>query len=215
MKTKLTGQQILPILVFASLLIMNMASNASLNPAFAQQENQFSARLMGKNEIPPVNTAATGIANFILSSDKQSIHYAVSVKNVSGVIGAHIHVGTSTQDGPIIVSLMNSSASPYVTTSNSGMLVKGTITSAEIKSNLTGTKQLKAIMPHAGMTIGSIQDLVNLFTSGNAYVNVHTQQHQNGEIRGQIGPIAAPPSSNMTAPPSSNMTAPPSSNMTG
>jgi hypothetical protein len=55
--------------------------------------------------------------------------------------------------------------------------------------------------------VGSMRELISLLTSGTTYVNVHTQQHQNGEIRGQIGPA----SSNMTAPPSSNMTtAPPS-----
>ncbi|MGB8937087.1 MAG: CHRD domain-containing protein [Candidatus Nitrosopolaris sp.] len=54
-------------------------------------------------------------------------------------------------------------------------------------------------------------DLTNLFTSGNAYVNVHTQQHQNGEIRGQVGPssntTATPSNSNMTLTPPANTTA--------
>lgn len=211
MKTKLKSQPILSVLLFGSaLLIMSIASNASLNLAFAQQENQFFAKLLGKNEIPPVSTSATGVANFTLSPDKQSIHYTLSAKNISGVMGAHIHVGTSTQDGPIIVNLTNSTVSPSTTTSNVGMLAKGTITSADIKSNLTGTKQMKAALPHAGMTIGSIRELVSLFTSGNAYVNVHTQQHQKGEIRGQIGPVTTSPTT-----PSSNMTTPsPSSNKT-
>jgi hypothetical protein len=71
----------------------------------------------------------------------------------------------------------------------------------------------KPIMPHVGMTVGSMRELISLLTSGTAYVNVHIQQHQNGEIRGQIGP-AASPSSNMTTAPSSNMTTAPSSNMT-
>jgi hypothetical protein len=31
-----------------------------------------------------------------------------------------------------------------------------------------------------------IEDLANNMTNGETYVNVHTQQHPNGEIRGQI-----------------------------
>jgi hypothetical protein len=31
-----------------------------------------------------------------------------------------------------------------------------------------------------------IEDLANNMTNGGTYINVHTQQHPNGEIRGQI-----------------------------
>jgi|GEM_PF-1850227 len=43
--------------------------------------------------------------------------------------------------------------------------------------------------PQVGMNASSVSGLPNLFTSGSAYVNVHTQQHNKGEIRGQIGPM--------------------------
>jgi CHRD domain len=41
---------------------------------------------------------------------------------------------------------------------------------------------------HVQGLVGSVSDLVILFTFSNAYVDVHTQVHNNGEIRGQIGP---------------------------
>jgi hypothetical protein len=47
----------------------------------------------------------------------------------------------------------------------------GKITSADLQGPLAG-KQMS--------------DLVNIMKNGGAYVNVHTQQNQNGEIRGQI-----------------------------
>jgi CHRD domain len=81
---------------------------------------------------------------------------------------------------------------------NTNGISTGTITSSDIRGNLTG----KPVMPHVGMVVGSMRELISLLTSGTAYVNVHTQQHQNGEIRGQIGPAT----SNMTTSPSSNMT---------
>jgi hypothetical protein len=52
-----------------------------------------------------------------------------------------------------------------------GLLTAGTLTS----SQLTG--------PLAGKTIDS---LVNMIRSGDAYVNIHTTQNEKGEIRGQI-----------------------------
>ncbi|MFY9870292.1 MAG: CHRD domain-containing protein [Candidatus Nitrosopolaris sp.] len=207
MKIKLKSRQFLPLLVFASgLLIMGITSNGF--PVFGQQQKQFSAKLTGENEVPPVSTPATGIANFTTSPDGKSLHYTLSVQHISGVMGAHIHVGTSTQDGPILISLLNSSTSASITSNTNGILVKGTVTSSDIRGNLTG----KQIMPHVSMNVSSIPELTNLFTSGNAYGNVHTQQHQNGKIRGQIGPssnttAAAPSTSNMTLTPPSNTTA--------
>ena len=52
-----------------------------------------------------------------------------------------------------------------------GQLTKGTLTNSDFSG------------PLAGKTIDS---LVNMIRSGGAYVNVHTTQNQNGEVRGQI-----------------------------
>ncbi|HXP49444.1 MAG TPA: hypothetical protein VN922_05795, partial [Bacteroidia bacterium] len=55
-------------IVFVSgLLIVSLLSNSFTTSAFGQH-----ARLMGKNEIPPVNTPATGTANFNLNPDTNS-----------------------------------------------------------------------------------------------------------------------------------------------
>lgn len=177
MKSNLNSQQILPILFVCGLLIVSLTSNSFLTLAFGQH---FFARLMGKNEIPPVNTPATGTANFTLSPDAKSLHYTLSAHNITGVIGGHIHVGTPTQNGPVLLTLLNSS----ISASNTGISTAGTITSSDIRGNLTG----RSIMPHVGMTLGSMRELISLLDSGTAYLNIHTQQHKNGEIRGQIGP---------------------------
>jgi hypothetical protein len=34
-----------------------------------------------------------------------------------------------------------------------------------------------------------ISDLVSIIKNGQAYVNIHTEQNKNGEIRGQILPV--------------------------
>ncbi|MGB8936071.1 MAG: CHRD domain-containing protein [Candidatus Nitrosopolaris sp.] len=76
----------------------------------------------------------------------------------SGVMGAHIHVGTSTQDGPILISLLNSSTSASITSNTNGILVKGTVTSSDIRGNLTG----KQIMPHVSMNVSYLNLLICL-----------------------------------------------------
>ena len=50
----------------------------------------------------------------------------------------------------------------------------GTITSSDLQQGPLVGKQ--------------ISDLVNLMNNGQAYVNLHTQQNMNGEIRGQVMP---------------------------
>jgi len=40
----------------------------------------FFARLTGKRELPPVNTEAFGVAEFIFSDDLTKLHYRVILK---------------------------------------------------------------------------------------------------------------------------------------
>jgi CHRD domain-containing protein len=202
MFTKLNDGHIPAIVGLAmALLVISLVAN-SISEVFGQQQQQkpqqkeFVAKLSGKNEVPPVNTTAIGTANFTVNPNEQSLHYTLTVHNITGGIGADIHWGTAYQDGPVIISLFNSSTP---TGKVNGILAKGTITSSDIKGNMTskpgfmeivakGTMTSKPSIIHVQGLVGSVSDLIILFTSSNAYVNVHTQMHDNGEIRGQIGP---------------------------
>jgi len=141
-----------------------------MNAAYAQQ--QFVAELSGKNEVPPVTTTATGVAKFQLAADGQTLDYLISVTNINAIMGAHIHSGKQGQNGPVVASLFNANMNSPPTGKVNGLLAKGTIKSSELRGPLTGH---------------SITELMHLINGHGAYVNIHTQQHQNGEIRGQIG----------------------------
>jgi hypothetical protein len=155
-----------------ALLIFGAAVNGFNNYAPAQQQQeQFTAKLLGKSEIPPVTTTATGIATFIVSQDGTSMSYVLSVSDITGVMRAYLHAGPSTQNGPIIVGLFNPSMAGHPTGKVHGSLSKGIIRA----SNLTG--------PLAGK---ELSDLTLLIKTGNTYVNVHTTQNPGGEIRGQL-----------------------------
>jgi hypothetical protein len=157
----------LEVLVIASALgfaIMSASGLAALTnsaspAAFAQQQQQsqsFTAKLAGNNEVPPVNTQATGMAQFQLSADGKELNYNLTATNLHGFMMAHIHQGKAGENGQPVAPLS---------------MGKAKITSSDLKGPLAGKQ---------------ITDLVDLMKNGGAYANIHTQQHQDGEIRGQI-----------------------------
>jgi hypothetical protein len=161
--TKMTSLKVMAIvssLAFASLGSMAILTQQSTSTiaAYAQQQSQtFTAKLSGKDEVPPVNTQATGTAQFQLSSDGKEINYDLTATNLNGFMMAHIHQGKSGENGQPITTPLQ--------------MGKGKITSSDLQGSLAGKQ---------------ISDLVDLMKNGGAYVNVHTNQNQNGEIRGQI-----------------------------
>jgi CHRD domain-containing protein len=145
-------------------------------------EKQFSAVLTGDNEVPPVNTDAAGRIKLTTNSQQNALDYELSISNLNGIVtGAHIHRGSVGTNGPIVADLKNiGGASAYASAGNGGSAmtstsIGGTITSADLKGPLSGKQ---------------ISDLIRLIQDGKAYVNVHTDQKPNGEIRGQLKPLS-------------------------
>ncbi len=126
---------------------------------------EYSTVLSGDQEVPPVNTQATGIADFSPSNDGDSIDYTITATDIEGATAGHIHFGIEGQNGPVIVTLFDFD-SPQNEVSESG-----TISADDLSGPLEGMQ---------------ISDLVDAFNEGNAYANIHTQQNSDGEIRGQI-----------------------------
>jgi CHRD domain len=112
-------------------------SLAHINLAFSQTEQTepFSAMLSGGEEVPPVDTAATGVASFTLEGE-QSIKYDVKVTGMDRVTAAHIHNAPKGENGEVVVTLFKAD-SP--TGQISGSLANGTITD----SNLEGQMQMQ------------------------------------------------------------------------
>jgi hypothetical protein len=77
-------------------------------------------------------------------------------------------MGRSDENGPIVVTLFK----PKMPTGEiTGELVSGRLSAQNLKGPLQGRQ---------------ISDLVDLFDRGEAYVNSHTVDDPNGEIRGTI-----------------------------
>jgi hypothetical protein len=159
-------------LLTAALVIIAVTVFMGMMSAVGQQVNQpqelqpFTSQMSGTEEVPPVDTTATGTAEFNLGTN--GIDYQASVSGISGVTAAHIHSGNVGENGPVIVTLFKSDTPSNQT---NGVLVKGTITAADLEGPMQGKQ---------------ISDLVSAMSSGGTYVNVHTEANPNGEIRGQI-----------------------------
>ena len=142
----------------------SITANGFINSALGQES--FSAELTGGEEVPPVDTNATGIAN--LQDNVQTINYQLSVNDLVNVTQAHIHRGEEGENGKIVVTLYNTT---MPTGPMSGLLSQGNITAANLVGPLAGQQ---------------LTDLVSIMDNGTAYVNVHTKDFPLGEIRGQI-----------------------------
>jgi hypothetical protein len=155
------------ILVKTFLMIMPLIS---LTNIFAD-DNRFSTPLTGMEEVPPVNTNSTGIALFELVNN--NINFKVNVTSLDNIKAAHIHSGEFGQNGDIVVTLFQSATPTDVL---NGTLVEGKVAAGDLQGPLKGK---------------NINDLVQLINNTKTYVNIHTEQYPNGEIRGQITTVNA------------------------
>lgn len=143
-------------------------------PTRAQAPVEFVAHLWGVEQVPRLNTKATGVATFRVAPDGNSIAYRLELSRVVNVQMAHIHLGTVGQNGPVVVWLYPSTPPPQLRPGRfEGVLASGTITAA----NLVG--------PLGGQPLSS---LLARMREMETYVNVHTVAYPAGEIRGQILP---------------------------
>ena len=154
-------------LVKAFLMIMPLVSFTTI---FAD-DNRFSTPLTGMEEVPPVNTNSTGIALFELVNN--NINFKVNVTNLDNINSAHIHLGEFGQNGDVIFTLFKPATPIDVL---NGTLVEGKVTAVDLQGPLKGK---------------TVNDLVQLINNTKTYVNIHTEQYPNGEIRGQITTVNA------------------------
>ncbi len=125
--------------------------------------------LTGDQEIGSVATRTTGQAYFDVRSDG-SLHYRVTLSShgLSGVTGVFVQMGREGQIGPVLARLY---VPPQATGYLTGTVAEGTLTAADLAGPLAGK---------------GVDDLVRLMMDNNAYINITTAVHSDGEIRGDI-----------------------------
>ena len=70
------------------------------------QKEKYRVKLLGKNEVPKVNSTAKGSASF--KSKKDILTWKINVTGLSNTTGAQLYLGNKSSKGDIIVDLMKS-----------------------------------------------------------------------------------------------------------
>ncbi|MBI2546067.1 CHRD domain-containing protein [Candidatus Woesearchaeota archaeon] len=124
------------------------------------QNATFEINLSGSEEAPPTNSTAAGDASVRLENGQLivsgSFQNLSSALYVVGNSSAHVHQGIAGENGPVVFSLDVNAGSD----NRSGFFT----------------------LPPVTLTQEQIQNLLN----GSYYINVHTENFNGGEIRGQI-----------------------------
>lgn len=159
------------IRLFASIVLALVLLAAAVSPADAGGPRNFRAHLNGE-DAGIDETLAQGQAIFQFSKDGTELYYRLIVANIEGVIMAHIHLYTDEAGGPPVLWLIPDAPPPLSPLGRTdGVLVEGTVDASRLVGPLKGM---------------SLADLREAMADGNTYVNVHTEDHPGGEIRGDI-----------------------------
>jgi hypothetical protein len=129
--------------------------------------NTFTVSLTPGAETPPCDSAgasASGTTTITVAPDGTSINATVSYSGLSGEpTAAHIHSGSASAPGPVVLPFSGSLASPFSKTFTTADYVAAPGAPPDFRSFVTALKG-----------------------GGMAYVNVHTAACKPGEIRGEI-----------------------------
>ena len=150
------------LLVATTVTVLNLASVQG-----QQGVQSFSAALSGSAN----KSNSTGTAKFLVNENNSQISYWINVTGIKQINQAHVHNGTTGQDGDIVVSLLSNSKSAKGNATPPKIGFNGNITKGDLRGPMQGK---------------DISDLITLMGNGSAYVNIHTDKYPKGAIRGQI-----------------------------
>lgn len=143
----------------------------------------YESHLNGSEEVPPVSTDAEG--HFELeftdddmntgtsSDDELTADYTLRLSDIEDVTMAHLHCGDDGEVGPPIVTLFDFG-------SNTQDFEDDEVDLADMSINDDD------VMDDDECDFNNLSDLMSGIEDGEVYINVHTTDHPEGEIRGQL-----------------------------
>lgn len=141
-----------------------------------QDNQQFTAHLIGYNEVPSLNSPAH--ADLTLTVGNGQLTWSLTYAGfVNQPMVAHVHVGQPGVSGGVSFFFCGG-PKPACPSSASGPV---TITGTTLPADIVGpTAQ--------GFAAGDLTAVVNAIEAGFTYANMHTSVFPAGEIRGQLEP---------------------------
>src|SRR6187551_30073 len=185
----------------AAILVV-LALILTVNVGFAQLS--FRTDLVGEAEVPPIFSESTGSA--LIAGNDSSLKYQINVTSLDKVTGVSLYKGDDSENGQVLVSLLNSTEPSGLV---KGKLVEGTINSSSILAplaNLTAnvtmnlpapgnmtnlTSAVRNMTALGNMTspaapVSKLEALIDLMNQNMTYINIHTSQFPEGELRGTL-----------------------------
>ena len=159
--------KLFPIACLAVVLVV-------LSPATTLADKTIHTTLHGYNEVPAVSTTGGGVFRAKINNDATDISYELTYEDLEGTATAsHIHVGQTDVNGGVSAFLCGGGGKPPCPATG------GTVTGVIVAADVIG--------PIAqGVAAGEFAELIEAILSGISYVNVHSNKHPGGEIRGQV-----------------------------
>lgn len=139
----------------------------SQNPLDTAEKIRFNGVLSGLQQSPPNTSPGTGTVTMELDEPTQTLSYNYTMNGIQGTVnGIHIHAGGFNVNGPHICDLQ----------ALTDMTVQGVLTESQILSCVTDPMFYLA-QKHLWRII---------LKSGDAYLNIHSDQFVKGELRAQL-----------------------------
>ncbi len=141
-----------------------------------------SGALTGSQEVPPVETSARGTALFQRARETREVRYVLVLDAIENVTQAHVHLGREGENGPAVAFLFGREVGEgrFVGPREEGVTID------DLTSLSDGVTREELVGPLENEPLGR---LLSEMRDGNTYVNVHTEQYPDGEVRGQIRQI--------------------------
>jgi len=160
--------------------LLGVVVTATAAVAGGSARDEFRAKLTGYEEVPTLSTPGVGTFRAAVSRTGDEIVYELRYAHLpTTVLQAHIHLGARAVNGGITAFLC----------SNLGNGPAGTPACPAAPATVTGTitaAQVTAGAAAQGLDAGEFDELVRAMRARATYANVHTEERQGGEIRGQI-----------------------------
>jgi len=166
----------------AALAAVALACGAAVCAAAA--EETVTTRLVGYQETPTINSAASGQFKASIHDDGTAIDYELTYKDLSSSppLQAHIHFGRPGLAGGVVLFLCTNLAPPTgVPTPPACPAAPATVTGTLTAANVLAVSAQGIDAGAAGFA-----EMLKAIRSDAAYANVHTTLHPSGEIRGRL-----------------------------
>ena len=165
-----------------ALLVALVAVGAATAVAVAGGRGGFEAKLTGAGEVPFVSTEGNGQFKARLNRAGDTIEWTLKYADLSGTpTQAHIHLGQRFATGGIVLYFCTNLTPPAGVPTPQACPAGPATISGEWTADDVAAVTAQGIAGPADFS-----EVVGAMRHGVTYANVHTQQSQAGEIRGQV-----------------------------